>query len=192
MATSANRASYHPCTKIHGFPGGGDFTSFVALFPACVDGFGCDRTNFQFVTPSEMDRKKWGALKGINILDGCSYQISMVPDLHQAKVVPDSFRMILRQYFGKPEVKSLAPDGNQCEADTAGLLRRAMIVAGSVIPVGKETDRHWEQGDDPSMMDFDIQVYGPTGELVVADPLDRRKWAQIGVRRWMRVTKLTQ
>jgi hypothetical protein len=42
------------------------------------------------------------------------------------------------------------------------------------------------------MMDFHIQVYGPSGKLVVADSSDRKKWARIGVRRWMRVTKLTQ
>jgi hypothetical protein len=154
--------------------------------------FGFDKTNFQFITPPETDRKKWGKLKGINLLDGCAYQISMVPDPNQNKVTPDSFRIILRQYFEKPEVKSLAPDGNPCDAKTAGLLRRAVIVAGNVIPVGKETDRHWEQGEDPSMMDFDIQVYGPSGKLVAADPSDRKKWASIGVRRWMRVTKLTQ
>lgn len=154
--------------------------------------FGFDKTNFQFITPPQMDRKKWGKLKGINLLDGCSYEISMVPDPNQDKVTPDSLRIILRQYFGKPEVKSLAPDGNPCEANTAGLLRRAVIVARNVIPVGKETDRHWEQGEDPSMMDFDIQVYGPSGKLVVADKSDRQKWARIGVRRWIRVTKLTQ
>src|SRR5690242_12983055 len=67
--------------------------------------FGFDKTNFQFITPPETERKKWRKLKGINLLDGCTYQISMVPDPNQAKVVPDSFRIILRQYFGKPEVK---------------------------------------------------------------------------------------
>jgi hypothetical protein len=154
--------------------------------------FGFDKTNFQFITPPEMERKKWGKLKGINLLDGCSYRISMVPDPNQDKVTPDSFRIILRHYFGKPEVKSLALDGSPCEADTAGLLRRAVIVAGNVIPVGKETDRHWEQGEDPSMMDFDIQVYGPSEKLVVADPSDRKKWASIGKRRWRRLTKLSQ
>jgi hypothetical protein len=60
-------------------------------------------------------------------------------------------------------MKSLALDGSPCDADTVGLLRRALIVAGNVIPVGKETDRHWEQGEDPSMMDFDIQVMGRLG-----------------------------
>ena len=154
--------------------------------------FGFDKTTFQFITPPETDRRKWSTLKGINLLDGQTYQISMVPDSSQSKVIPDSFRIILRQYLGKPEVKSLAPDGSACEATTAGLLRRAMIVAGNVIPVGKETDRHWEQGEDRSMLDFNIQVYGPSVKLVAADPSDRKKWANIGVRRWMRVTKLTQ
>jgi hypothetical protein len=127
--------------------------------------FGFDRANFQFITPPETERKKWGTLKGINLLDGRSYQISKVRDPNQTKVIPDSFRIILRQYLRKPEVKSLAPDGSSCDADTSGLLRRAMIMAGNVIPVGKETDRHWEQGEDPSMMNFDIQVYGPSGKL---------------------------
>jgi hypothetical protein len=42
------------------------------------------------------------------------------------------------------------------------------------------------------MMDFNTQVYSPSGKLVVADPSERKKWARIGVRRWMRATKLTQ
>lgn len=154
--------------------------------------FGFDKTTFQFITPPETDRKKWPTLKGINLRDGHTYQISMAPDPNQNKVIPDSFQIILRQYLGKPEVKSLAPDGSACNAETAGLLGRAMIVAGNVIPVGKETDRHWEQGEDPSMLDFNIQEYGPSGKLVVADPSERKKWAVIGVRRWMRATKLTQ
>jgi hypothetical protein len=116
----------------------------------------------------------------------------MVPDPQQNKVIPDSLRMVLRQYLEKPEVKSLAPDGTQCDAETRGLLRRAVIVAANVIPVGKETDRHWEQGEDPSMMDFNIQVFGPSGKLAVADSSERKEWAKIGVRQLMRATRLTQ
>ena len=61
----------------------------------------------------------------------------MVPDPSQKKVTPDSFQIILNEYLGKPEVKSLAPDGKRCEAATEGLLRRAAIVTKSLIPVGK-------------------------------------------------------
>lgn len=154
--------------------------------------FGFDKTNFQFITPPEMNRKNWCKLRGINLLDGHSYQISMRPDPNQDKVIPDSFRMILRQYLGKPEVKSLAPNGKPCEATTAGLLRRAVIVAGNVIPVGKETDRHWEQGEDPGMLDPEIQIYSSSGKLVVADISERQEWSKIGFRRLMRATNLTQ
>jgi len=166
------------------------------LFPILSDvegyPFGFDRTNFQFITPSESDRKKWNTLKGINLLDGRIYQISMVPDPKQRKVFPDSFQIILNQYLGKPEVKSLAPDGSPCEAKTEGLLRRSKIVVRGLVPVGKETDRHWEQGGDPSMLDPNIQAYGPSGKFAVADSPERTEWAKIGVRQLMRATRLTQ
>jgi hypothetical protein len=166
------------------------------LFPILSDlggyPFGFDRTNFQFITPSESDRKKWNRLKGINLLDGRIYQISMVLDPKQRNVFPDSFQIILNQYLGKPEFKSLAPGGSPCEAKTEGLLRRAKIVARNLIPVGKETDRHWEQGEDPSMLDPNIQTFGPSGKFSMADSSERKEWAKIGVRRLMRVTNLTQ
>jgi hypothetical protein len=154
--------------------------------------FGFDRMNFQFITPSQSDRKKWNRLKGINLLDGRIYQISMDPDPKQRRVFPDSFQIILNQYLGKPEVKSLAPDGSPCEAKTEGLLRRAKIVARWLIPVGKETDRQWEQGGDPSMLNPNIQTYGPSEKFTVADSPERKEWAKIGVRQLMRATRLTQ
>jgi hypothetical protein len=154
--------------------------------------FGFDKTNLQFVTPPKTNRKKWKTLKGINLLDGQTYQISMIPDPKQRKVLPDSFQIILSQYLGNAEVKSLAPDGTQCDGETQGLLRRAMIVARNVIPVGKETDRHWEQGEDPGMIDFNIQMSGASGKLVVADGSERKKWAKLGGRRLTRASQLTQ
>jgi hypothetical protein len=166
------------------------------LFPllSSLEGYplGFDKTNFHFITPTESDRKKWNSLKGINLLDGRTYQISMVPDPKQKKVFPESFQIILNEYLGKAEVKSLAPDGKECKRETEGLLGRARIVARRLIPVGKETDRHWEQGEDPSMLDPKIQFYGQTGKLVVAELSERKKWAKIGVRRLMRATNLTQ
>ena len=77
------------------------------------------------------------------------------------RVFPDSFEVILKQYLNKPEVKSLTPDGTRCESDTRGLLRRTRIVAEEVIPIGKETDRQWEHGDHPSMLDFEVEQYRP-------------------------------
>jgi hypothetical protein len=94
--------------------------------------------------------------------------------------------------LGKPEVKSLAPDGTPCLGTTKGLLQRATISAGKIVPVGKETDRRWEQGEDPSMIDSDIYVYEKRTRLVIADPLEMKRWAAIGLRRLIRESKLSQ
>lgn len=172
----------------------GPFNFF--LFPMLSETFGgypagFDKSNFVFITPYESDRKKWSSLKGVNLVDGQSYQISMRPTLYQDKVVPDSFRILLRTYLGKVEVKSLAPDGTPCTGTTRGLLQRARITAGKLVPVGKETDRRWEQGEDPSMIDSDIYIYEKRTKLVIADPSERETFAAIGLRRLARESNLS-
>jgi hypothetical protein len=172
----------------------GPFNFF--LFPMLSETFGgypkgFDKSNFIFITPYESDRRKWNSLQGVNLIDGESYQIAMKPTLNQDKVIPDSFRILLRKYLGKPETKSLAPDGTPCTGTTRGLLQRTRITAGKLVPVGKETDRRWEQGEDPSMVDSDIYTYEKRTKLVIADPSDRKKWKAIGLRRLKRETNLS-
>lgn len=116
----------------------------------------------------------------------------MQPEANQERVKPDSFRIVLNSYLGKPEAKSLAPDGTPCTGATQGLLLRAKIVAGKLVPIGKETDRHWEQGEDPSMLDSQVYIYEKEGKLVVADASERKVWSAIGVRRLMRESNLSQ
>jgi hypothetical protein len=80
---------------------------------------GFDKSNFAFfITPCESDRRKWSALWGVNLMDGDSYQIVMHPTLRQDKVIPESFRILLRKYLGRAETKSLAPDGTSCVGAT--------------------------------------------------------------------------
>jgi hypothetical protein len=166
------------------------------LFPLLSDlgGYpaGFDRSNFRFITPPESDRQNWKTLKGINLLNGRSYQISMMPDMKQRYVVPESMRIILRQYLRHPEAKSLAPGGTACVGDTQGVLQRASILVREIVPVGKETDRRWEQGEDPSMLDFKLKEYRKGSTSVIADTADRKRWASIGVRELMRRSKLSQ
>jgi hypothetical protein len=172
----------------------GPFNFFLYPLLSQLGGYpsGFDKSNFLFITAHETDRRKWKSLKGINLFDGQRYRIAMRPTEKQDQVIPESFRMILRQYLGKPEAKSLAPDGMPCTGATQGLLLRAKIVAGKLIPVGKETDRRWEQGEDPSMLDFGVQVYEKQGKMVVADASERRGWSLIGLRCLMRESKLSQ
>jgi hypothetical protein len=90
------------------------------------------------------------------------------------------------------EAKSLAPDGTSCVGNTQGLLRRASIVAGEIVPVGKETDRRWEQGEDPSLVDFKVHEFRKNSNMVVADSSDRKRWKRIGVRQIIRKAGLSQ
>jgi len=152
----------------------------------------CDRSNFRFIVPFTKDRTKWGNLVGINLHDGQSFAMEMTPSVKQDKVLPDSLRIMLRLYLRRPESKSLAPDGSLCVADTQGLLKRASIVAGEIVPVGKETDRRWEDGDDIEMLDFKVLEYRPSGDMVVADQNVRDQIIRVGVRPLIRATKLSQ
>jgi hypothetical protein len=153
---------------------------------------GCDRSNFKFITPFSSNRREWKKLTGINLCDGQSYGMEMFPNGKQNNVVPESFRIILRLYLRRPESKSLAPDGTPCVAGTQGLLRRTSIVAGQIIPVGKETDRRWEQGEDMSMLDFRVLEYRPSGDMVAAGPTIRDEIARRRLRELMRKTGLSQ
>jgi hypothetical protein len=173
----------------------GPFNFF--LFPLISEEFrgypkGFDKSTFIFITPYESNRKEWKSLKGINLMDGRAYDISTEPDLAQEKVLPESFRILLRRYLSKSEVKSLAPDGKPCTGTTRGLLQRATVTASNIVPVGKETDRRWEQGEDPRMVDSDVFVYENRSKLVVANASERESWEKIGFRRLMRECKLSQ
>jgi len=100
-------------------------------------GWGRTVSEIRALTPYESDRKKWSSLLGVNLVDGESYQIAVQPTINQDKVIPDSFRILLRKYLGKPESKSLAPDGTPCTGATRGILQRTRITAGKFVPVGK-------------------------------------------------------
>ncbi len=153
---------------------------------------GCDRSNFKFIVSFSSNRRKWKKLRGINVCDGRNYAMEMTPSGKQNKVVPESFRIILRLYLRRPESKSLAPDETACTADTKGLLKRASVVAGEIIPVGKETDRRWEQGEDMSMLDFKVLEYRPSGNLAAADAALISEITKLGMRGAIRKTGVSQ
>jgi len=111
---------------------------------------------------------------------------------NQDKVLPDSFRILLNNYLNKAEVKSLAPDGTPCNGATQGLLLRAKIIAGDLVPVGKETDRCWEQGEDPSMVDSQGHVFQKLGKMAIASPTEIKRWTKSGVRQLMKLSGLSQ
>jgi hypothetical protein len=120
------------------------------------------------------------------------YRIAMVRDGRRDTVVPESFRIILRQYLQHPEAKSRAPDGSACLGSTQGLLRREIIIAHKIVSIGKETDRSWEQGEDPSILDFKLKEYGNESKMVIADAADRKRWRKLGIRYLRRKSDFSQ
>jgi hypothetical protein len=78
--------------------------------------------------------------------------------------------MLLDSYQNHPKAKSLGPDGKPCEFDTRGLLQRARVVANwPPIYIGKESDRHWEEGEDLSLLEFKAIQYMRRGNAVADD-----------------------
>jgi len=53
-------------------------------------------------------------------------------------------------------------------------------------PIGKETSRKWEQGDDPSLVDFHCAEY--SDGKTVADEELRKRILEFGIRKTARAT----
>jgi len=71
-------------------------------------------------------------------------------------------------------LRALGPYGEACRIDTRGLLQRAHILAGEQIKIGKESDSHWEQGEDVSLLEFKAMQYRRRGNaLATAVQLSR-------------------
>lgn len=97
-----------------------------------------------------------------------------------------NFFALLDSYQNHPEAKSLGPDGKPCDIDTRGLLRRTSVVAKwPPIYIGKESDRHWEEAEDLSLLRFKVTTYKRKGKAV-ADDLQLARIAQVPKRELMR------
>jgi len=107
------------------------------------------------------------------------------------RIVVDTFENLLHRYTRHVEAKSLAPDGGPCKPSTRGLLRRAHIIAAKHRRIGKETDRHLEEGDNLEALRFSPVEYEPRrsrirfGEAPAGDALIRAI-REIGIRELMR------
>ena len=108
--------------------------------------------------------------KCINIHDYQSPVYELTGEYDSRRTLPKNFFMLLDSYQNHPEAKSLGLDGKPCEFDTRGLLQRAHIVANwPPIYIGKESDRHWEEGEDMSLLDFKAIEYKRRGYAVATD-----------------------
>jgi hypothetical protein len=133
--------------------------------------FGCpqnvDPNKFTLITPFSSERDEWMNSKCVNIHDLQSPVCELTNEYDGRGAVPKNFFMLLDSYQNHPEAKSLGPDGNPCTANTRGLLRRAHIVANwPPVYIGKESDRHWDEAEDLSLLEFKAIHYKPKGDAV--------------------------
>jgi len=120
-------------------------------------------------------RQAWMRSKCINIHDYQSPVYGLTDEYDGKRALVKNFFMLLNSYQEHPEAKSLGPDGKACEFDTRGLLQRSHIVANwPPIYIGKESDRHWEEGEDLSLLELKATQYQRKGNAIVdADQLAR-------------------
>jgi hypothetical protein len=145
-----------------------------------------DPNKFTLVTPFSSERDQWMRSKCINIHDYKSPVYKLASEYDGLRAIPKNFFMLLNAYQNHPEAKSLGPDGKPCEFDTRGLLQRAHIVANwPPIYIGKESDRHWEEGEDLSLLEFKTVQYRRKGNAVADDELLARI-AKVHKREFMR------
>jgi hypothetical protein len=131
---------------------------------------GIDPNKCTWITPFSSEREHWMSSKCINIHDSQSRVYKLANEYDGCRAVPKNFFMLLESYQNHPEAKSLGRDGKPCEFDTRGLLQRAQIVANwPPIYIGKESDKHWEEGEDPSLLDFKTVEYKRKGNVVATD-----------------------
>src|SRR6202051_5005576 len=125
---------------------------------------------FTLLTTFSSERDGWMKLKCINIHDYQSPTYKLTNEYDGRRAVVKNFFMLLESYQNHPEAKSLGPDGKPCEFDTRGLLQRVHIIANwPPIYIGKESDRHWEEGDDLSLLDFKALQYRRKGNAIADD-----------------------
>jgi hypothetical protein len=145
-----------------------------------------DPNKCTFITSFSSEREQWMRSKCINIHDPQSRVYELANEYDGRRAVPKNFFMLLESYENHPEAKSLGPDGKPCEADTRGLLQRAHIIANwPPIYIGKESDRHWEEGEDLSLLEFKTIEYKRKG-YAIATGEQLKRIAKIAKREFMR------
>jgi hypothetical protein len=137
--------------------------------------------------PFSKHREEWLKTKAIETHSEKPYSICLLdPKGRTKKIEVKCYGNILGSYREHPEAKFLGSDGEPCSKLTRGLLRRSHIVANQHRYIGKETSRKWEQGDDPSLVDFQCSEYSD-GKTVANEEL-RERILEFGIRKTARAT----
>ncbi len=105
------------------------------------------------VTPFTKDRSAWKTANYRDIATGDKYTLFD----EDAPSTPGQIDAIcyggrIDQHRFHPEPKFCGSDGQPCARNTRGLLQRRHVEIGRKIPIRKESNRRWEGGNDPSIL----------------------------------------
>lgn len=123
---------------------------------------GVDASKFMLMAPFNSKSRSWYKLRYTNVHDGRQFKLAPLRRKKNSEASPATLGQIVRAHVLHPESKSLGPDGQPCTSLTRGLLQRTPVLAkGFPRIIGKETDRRWEQEEDPSLFEPTLVEYRP-------------------------------
>src|SRR5215831_19361133 len=125
-----------------------------------------DKLKLTLLTPFSKNRGAWPHSKCINTHDGKSYRLD---ELAHADLI--TLGDILCGYVQHPEIKSLGPNGENCEAHTRGLLRRMTTNGGLQHCIGKEVSRFEQNKDDFIENIDDVCIHYDGGRVAANESL---------------------
>jgi hypothetical protein len=121
-----------------------------------------NRGEFMLIAPFNSKSNNWYKLRYLNVHDGKQFSLAPLRRKKDSGASPSTLGHVVRMHQLHAESKSLAPNGDPCSLFTRGLLQRTSITAkGFPRFIGKETDRRWEQDEDPSLFAPMLVEYRP-------------------------------
>jgi hypothetical protein len=102
---------------------------------------GADENHFHLVSQYHSDPKKALAEKWTDIHTGHQYDVTTDFPAPPYVARIRTFGSVLDRFVSHPEPKSAAADGSPSNRQTVGLLKRRHVSVGSIMYVGKETNR---------------------------------------------------
>jgi len=121
-----------------------------------------NRGKFMLIAPFNSKSKSWYRLRYTNVHNGKQFSLTPLGRKKDADASPSTLERVVRTHQLHAESKSTAPNGDPCSFFTRGLLQRTRITAeGKPRIIGKETDRKWEQEEDPSLFEPMLVEYRP-------------------------------
>jgi hypothetical protein len=129
-----------------------------------LDGFpkNIDCAKFMLLTPYSSKSRNWYGVPYTNVHDGKQFRLAPLERKSNSEASPSTLKHVVNMHQLHGESKSLGPNGDSCNPFTRGQLQRNTIAAsGFPRIIGKETDRKWEQEEDPSLFEPTLVEYRP-------------------------------